>query len=46
MASRLDYGMISGVEMWPFQTYLVLPAQRMSLFQLTWSFMFIPIDEM
>jgi hypothetical protein len=50
MASRLDSGMISGVEMWPlgkpFQIYLVLAAQRMLLFQLTWSFMLVPISEM
>jgi hypothetical protein len=48
MAPRLNFDMISSVGMWPirkpYQIYLVLPAQKMALLQLTWSFMVVPIS--
>jgi hypothetical protein len=50
MTSRLDFGMISSVGMWPlrkhFKIYLVLPMQRMPLLRLTWSFLVVPITRM
>ena len=46
---RLDYGMTSGVGMWPlrksFQIYLLLPLKMMLLLWLTWNFIVVPISE-
>jgi hypothetical protein len=47
MAPRLNFDKISSVGRKlrkPYQIYLVLPAQKMALLQLTWSFMVVPIS--